>query len=197
MENVNIINSVETVSAIMVKLSQHAHKNARNVVGMVYVVLWNIVIIVLAIVASAPKCLGVEMELVIILKIVQVVQVIVAHVLQLNIVEIMFVIMVKPVIHVEQTALHALMYVGMGNAQAQSIVCHVLLIVDHAHLQQIAGMDSAIVYTNHVVYVQVIVVHVYHHIVAMGPARVVNHAAHVQLIVGHALILVAMDIVIL
>jgi hypothetical protein len=110
------------------------------------------------------------MELVIILKIVQVVQVIVAHVLQPNIVEIMFVIMVKPVIHVVQIVLRALMYVGMGNVQAQRIVCHVLGIVDHAHLLRSVGMDFVIVCMNH--------------------ARLVSKIA------GHVIILVVMDTVI-
>jgi hypothetical protein len=122
MEYASIINTVETANVITVKRLLHAHKSVQNDVAMVYVVLWNTAIIVLVIVVSAPKCLGVVMVCVIMVKTVGHVLGIVARVLQQNIVGIIFVIMAKHAIHVEQTAIRALMCVGMVNAQAQRIV---------------------------------------------------------------------------
>ena len=84
MENVNITSSVETVSAIMVKLSQHAHKNARNVVGMVCVVQWKPVIIVLEIVALVKLKMYVEMGSAQAQRIVHHVRMIVARIIQQN-----------------------------------------------------------------------------------------------------------------
>jgi len=160
MENVNTINTVGMVNATMVKQLKRVHRNVQNDAAMVYAVQWKLVIIVLEIVASAPKCLGVEILCVMETKIVAHVLVIVGNVLQQNIVGIIFVIMAKHAIHVEQTVIRALMCVGMVNAQAMRIVCLVLEIVGHVHLQLFAVMDFVIVYMNHVHLVSKIVAHV-------------------------------------
>jgi hypothetical protein len=158
--SVNTINTVGMVNVIMVKLLKPVHKSVKNDAAMVYAVLWNTAIIVLEIVASAPKCLGVEILCVMETKIVAHVLVIVGIVLPQNIVGIIFVIMAKHAIHVEQTVIRALMCVGMVNAQARRIVCHVLGIVDHVHLLRSVAMDFVIVCMNHVHLVSKIVAHV-------------------------------------
>jgi len=197
MEYVSTINTVAMANVIMAKLLQHVHKNVQNAAVMVCVVQWNIVIIVQMIVASAPKCLGVVIICVIMVKTVAHVLVIVDHVLQMNIVGIMSVTMVKHVIRVGQIVQNVPKCVAMVNVLVMKIVCHVLLIVVHAHLPQIVEMDFVIVYTSHVVYVQVIVARVYHRIVGMGLVTVMNHVETVLTIVDHVRILVEMDTVIL
>ena len=129
----NTINTVGMANVIMVKRLKPVHKNVRNDVVMACVVQWNIVIIVLVIVET---------------------------VLQQNIVEIMSVIMVKHAIHVEQTAIRALMCVEMVNVQAQRIVCLVLQIADRVRLLRSVGMDFVIVCMNHVHLVSKIADHV-------------------------------------
>jgi hypothetical protein len=160
MENVNIINTVGMERVIMVKMLQHAHKNVQKVVGMASALQWKTVIIVLVIVAAAPKCPGVEMDGVMGTKIADHVLGIVGNVLQQNIVGIISVIMERIVIRVEQIALHVLMCVATDIVLVQKIVCLVLEIVGHVHLQLFAVMDFVIVYMNHVHLVSKIVAHV-------------------------------------
>jgi hypothetical protein len=116
MENVSTINTVVMGNVTMVKQSQHVHKNVLNVVGMVYVVLWNIVTIVLMIVGLVSHRMFVGMDNAQVQRIVRPVLTTVALALQQNIVGTIFVIMVKPVIHAVQIAQNAHQYVGMVNA---------------------------------------------------------------------------------
>jgi hypothetical protein len=134
MENVNIINSVETVSAITAKLLQHVHKNARNVVGMVYVVQWKPVIIVLEIAVL---------------------------VLQPNIVEIIFVIMAKHAIHAVLIVQPVQTRVEICSVIQQ--VKHVRLVQPIvAIVLELVEMGRATLQTNHVEIAQMIAEHAQH-----------------------------------
>ncbi len=73
MESVSIINTVETANVIMVKLLEHVHRNALVDVETGYVVQWNTVETVQAIVSLVQLQMYAETALVIVLKIQQLV----------------------------------------------------------------------------------------------------------------------------
>jgi hypothetical protein len=113
MENVSIINTVETVNVTMGKRLKHVRKSAKNDVAMASVVLWKPVTIVLMTVN---------------------------HVTQPNIVGIISVIMEKPVIHVVRIVLNVPIHVEMGLVMPTKVkhVRHVRPIVE---IVSIVGME--------------------------------------------------------